>query len=112
MLIKMNESHNYILDLPVFIDVNSTTQHNTTQLVNARIQASIVAAVLSDAAAMGVQWVYDGDLRQKLEATAIRRGACGLDFLDPPANMFFTYDSGRNRLAIFVKYYLNTHGYL
>lgn len=66
------------------------------KLVNARIQASIVAAVVSDAAAMGVQWVYDDDLRQELEATAIRGGACGLDFLDPPANIFFTYDSGRN----------------
>lgn len=60
----------------------------------------MLGAVVADAAAMGVHWVYDikeldrlFDLRQSAEAAG--QSEVGLDYFEPPQSPFFSYENGR-----------------
>lgn len=65
-----------------------------------RALGAVLGAVVADAAAMGVHWVYDpkeldrlyGVRQSMLSAEAEE---VGLDFFQPPQSPFFSYESGR-----------------
>lgn len=68
-----------------------------------RALGAVLGAVVADAAAMGVHWVYDPkeldrlfDLRKSVLAGKQEgKGEVGLDFFEPPQSPFFSYESGR-----------------
>lgn len=64
--------------------------------VRARCIGSIVGAVVADAAAMGVQWIYDPVQLRQLHEARLKAGHPGLDFHQPPASPHFDYETGRN----------------
>eukprot|EP01147_Barroeca_monosierra_P004926 gene4926-8713_t len=65
--------------------------------VRRRCIGAILGAVVGDAAATSVQWVYDPEKLKRLEKQQLdRHGHPGLDFMDPPANEHFEYEVGRN----------------
>ena len=64
--------------------------------VRARCVGAIVGAIVADAAAMGVQWIYDPEELERRHAACLAAGHLGLDFHDPPASPHFDYESGRN----------------
>ncbi|EDQ86251.1 uncharacterized protein MONBRDRAFT_11161 [Monosiga brevicollis MX1] len=61
-----------------------------------RLLGAVLGAVVGDAAATGVQWVYDPDELAGYEARVQAQGGVGLEYLDPPANAHFEYEVGRN----------------
>eukprot|EP00045_Choanoeca_perplexa_P014799 m.176390 g.176390 ORF g.176390 m.176390 type:complete len:454 (+) comp16798_c0_seq9:2938-4299(+) len=61
-----------------------------------RCQGAIIGAVVGDAAATSVQWVYDPEHLDKHAQDQLAKGINGLEFMDPPANAHFEYEVGRN----------------
>eukprot|EP00730_Choanoeca_flexa_P010174 TRINITY_DN1630_c0_g1_i2.p1 TRINITY_DN1630_c0_g1~~TRINITY_DN1630_c0_g1_i2.p1 ORF type:complete len:461 (+),score=112.89 TRINITY_DN1630_c0_g1_i2:89-1471(+) len=61
-----------------------------------RCQGAILGAVVGDAAATSVQWVYDPDQLDVFACKQKAKGIDGLEFMDPPANAHFEYAVGRN----------------
>ena len=49
---------------------------------------AVLGSFVGDAAAMGVHWVYDPSVLEDMQLKASQQGKAGLDFFDPPANVY------------------------
>lgn len=72
--------------------------HPDSSHIAQRARAAVLGAYVADNAVMGLHWVYDAkDIRKRLIKRQKLLGdeSIGPEWLIPPANMYYAYNSGQ-----------------